>query len=274
MSPPLYNLFAFLRARAPGGIALAFSGGTDSALLLSALAHLYREAPFPLTALVMQSPLQFPEETQEARAQAERLQVPCEVCTIDTLALEQVRHNPPDRCYWCKRHFFSVFSQKAAAAGLNTLMDGTNADDLRSYRPGLRALREYGVVSPLAELGFSKQEVRALARELAVPVWNRPSAPCLATRLPYGTELTPELLGRIAKAETFVQGLLPAETPVRVRVHEQTSLVRIETAPEAIPALLAARPQLLETLHALGFTYLTLDLDGFRSGSMDGARGA
>lgn len=269
MTSQLEKLLAYLRERAPAGIALAFSGGTDSALLLAALAALQQEAPFPLKALTMRSPLQFPEESKDAQNEAARLGVDLEICPVDPLQLPDFRDNPPDRCYWCKRHFFGLFREKATALGLTWLLDGTNADDRQSYRPGLKALAELGVVSPLAELGFSKQDVRELARELSVSAWKKPSAPCLATRFPYGTRLTAENLRKTAEAERFVRGLLPAGTPLRLRVQENGTLARIETTPEAFPTLLRARTTITAALRALGFAFIALDLDGFRSGSMD-----
>ena len=261
------QLKQFLRARTEHGIALAFSGGTDSSFLLAILKELHDGSAFPLAAFYMQTVFQTESELEYARAAAAEAGVGLEVFRCDPLSLPELRFNPPDRCYRCKRHLFGQFLDAARARGLETLIDGTNADDLKVYRPGRKALRELGVISPLAELGFTKAEIRRLAAERGLACAGKPSLPCLATRFEYGTELTPELLDRTGRGEELVRKLLPPQTDVRLRVHGE--LARIEVSPEALPLVLNCRDKINAGLKQLGFKFLTLDLEGFRSGCYD-----
>lgn len=264
------GLKEFLSTRATGGISLAFSGGVDSLLLLEVLRLLHRERPFPLTAMTIHSPFHREEETAAAAEAAARAGVEWVRIDCDLLAEPAVRENPPDRCYRCKRRIFSAILAEAAERGLRTVIDGTNADDLKVWRPGVRALREVGVLSPLAELGISKPEVRAIAAELGLKEASKPAAPCLATRFPAGTALTSEALRRVAAGEALIRELIPEARDLRLRVHGD--LARIEIAPE-LPVLAAARKErMVSGLKRLGFAYITLDLEGFRSGSMDRAQ--
>ncbi len=251
-----------LRKIAEGGIALAYSGGVDSALLLAVLAELRREKNFPLLALTMRSPFS-PRGADDVPAD-----VPSETLDVALAnAPAALRENAAERCYFCKKHFFSAFAEIARERGLRTLADGTNADDLGAFRPGLRALRELGVVSPLADAGFSKADVRAAAKKLSVPAAEKPSSPCLATRFPTGTALTEEALRAVERGEDFLRKFLPPAAPLRLRVHGE--IARIETAPEAFPRLFAEREKICAQLRELGFRRAALDLGGFRSGSMD-----
>ena len=261
------ELRQFLRARSEHGIALAFSGGTDSSFLLAVLEELHDGSAFPLAAFYMQTVFQTGAELEYARTAAAAAGVALDVFHCDPLSLPELRFNPPDRCYICKRHLFGQFLEAARSRGLGTVIDGTNADDLNVYRPGRKALRELGVVSPLAELGFTKAEIRRLAAGLGLACAGRPSMPCLATRFEYGTELTPELLDRTGRGEELVRKLLPPETDVRLRVHG--SLARIEVSPAALPLVLDRRDKINAGLRQLGFKFLTLDLEGFRSGCYD-----
>lgn len=251
-----------LRKITADGVALAYSGGVDSALLLAVLAELRREKNFPLLALTMRSPFS-PRGADDVPAG-----VPSE--TIDVALADApaaLRENAAERCYFCKRHFFSAFAEIARERGLRTLADGTNADDLVAFRPGLRALRELGVVSPLADAGFGKADVRAAARRLKLSVAEKPSSPCLATRFPTGTHLTEKALLAVRDGEDFLRKFLSPTAPLRLRVHGETA--RIETAPEAFPRLFAEREKICARLRELSFRRAALDLDGFRSGSMD-----
>ena len=192
-----------LRLLAPHGIALAFSGGVDSTFLLSVLKELHDETPFPLLALTMHTVFQPDDETEAAKRQTAEFGVEAEVFTCDPLALPEVRSNPPDRCCWCKRKIFRTFLDVCRARRIAHLLDGTNADDGHAYRPGRRALKELGVLSPLASLGFTKQEIRELSAERGLPTATKPSMPCLATRFEYGAELTPESMLPPAFSQVF-----------------------------------------------------------------------
>jgi len=261
------QLMELLRKYSGGGIALAFSGGVDSSFLLFSLKRLHDRKPFPLKAVMMQTVFQQEDEFSEARKTAAELGSTLEVLRCDPLSLPELRTNPPDRCYRCKRHIFGEFLKFCREHGIKTLMDGTNADDLQVYRPGRKALRELGVVSPLAELGFTKAEIRSLAAEHGLDFASKPSMPCLATRFEYGTELTPELLERTGQGETFIRKILPENTAVRLRV--QGKIARIEVPPPAMGTILANREEIAAKLRKLNFEFITLDLEGFRSGCYD-----
>lgn len=257
----------YLRKKTGGGVALAFSGGVDSSFLLAVLKEISDETPFPLQALTMRTVFHRQDEMTEARQFASFCKVKLAEFSCDPLALPELRNNPPDRCYWCKRHIFQVFQNYAADHHLGVLMDGTNGDDLRVYRPGRRALRELGVVSPLAELGFTKTEIRRLAAERGLKCAGKPAMPCLATRFDYGTELTPERLRQTAAGEELIRRLLPADTDLRLRVQDR--IARIEVPPESWDMVLRNRIGISAGLKQLGFEFVTLDLEGFRSGCYD-----
>ena len=247
------------------GICEAFSGGVDSALLLSVLSELHARKPFPLLAVVFSTPFHTAEETASAMKQAEELDVQTELIERDVLSDPVLRDNPKDRCYHCKRSLFSEMKRIAAARGIQNLVDGTNADDTQAYRPGRKALEELGVLSPLALCGFTKDEIRAAARELLVPVADKPSSPCLATRFPYGTHMTDEALRKVERGENILRGF--GLDVVRLRVHGDVA--RIETDADGCEIVSGRRFEVAFALRQAGFPYAALDLEGFRSGSMD-----
>ncbi len=257
----------FLRQYTDSGIALAFSGGTDSTLLLAVLAEMYREKPFPLAALSMHSIFQTPEELNEVKKLAAGYAVPLQIFTGDPLQIPEVKGNLPDRCYHCKKFIFSTFRNYAREHGLEFLLDGTHAGDRNVYRPGRKALAELGVISPLAELGMDKPEIRELAKKLKAAVSDKPAAPCLATRFDYGTLLTPELLKKVSAGEAILRQYLPENTPLRLRVHGD--IARIEIPADAMLGFLDHREEISRKLQEQSFRFITLDLQGFRSGSYD-----
>lgn len=245
-------------------VIVAFSGGVDSSLLLklvcesgSTLRKVY--------AVTMQTMLHPAGEIESARKVAEEIGAEHIVILVDELMDAGIEDNPEDRCYLCKKHLFSKMKDKAQELQVEVLMEGTNEDDLHVYRPGLRAIRELGVISPLAEAGFTKDEVRLLAAEYGLSVSDRPAAPCLATRFPYGTRISYDELARVAEGEQYLKGL--GLYNVRLRIHGQVA--RIEVDDEKIGKILEYRRQIVEYLKKLGYSYVTLDLEGFRSGSMD-----
>lgn len=261
------DLKDFLRQYTSRGIALAFSGGTDSTLLLAVLAELHRETPFTLTALTMYSVFQAPEELEAVKKLAQEYNVPLQIFNNDPLQIPEVAGNLPDRCYHCKKFIFSTFRQYANQHGCAVLLDGTHAGDLNVYRPGRKALAELEVLSPLAELGMNKPEIRDLAKKLNIAVSGKPAAPCLATRFEYGTRLSPEMLQKVSAGERVLRQYLPETSPLRMRV--QGELARIEILPEDMPLIMANREAVLTGLRQLDFRFITLDLQGFRSGSYD-----
>ena len=265
MKNKLNELRRLLENLSADGVCAAFSGGVDSALLLNVLSEIHARKPFPLLAVVFATAFHTAEETASAMKQAEELGVPAELVERDVLSDPVLRENPKDRCYHCKCALFSEMKRIAEAHGIQNLVDGTNADDTRVYRPGRKALEELGVLSPLAVCGFTKDEIRAAARELLISVADKPSTPCLATRFPYGTVLTDEALRRVERGEAVLRefGL----KVVRLRVHGDVA--RIETDPDGFELVVAKRFDIAFALRQEGFPYVTLDMEGFRSGSMD-----
>jgi uncharacterized protein len=243
---------------------VAFSGGADSALLLR-LAQ--RHVPGRVLAVTAVSPLH-PDGSHAAEV-ASALGVEHRIVEVDPLSDPAFRGNPPDRCYICKHSIFRALFELARDEGLARVIEGSNADDLVEFRPGRRALAELGVGSPLVDAGLTKVDVRALSRELELPTASRVSDTCLATRFPYGAELTREALARAGRAEAFLRPLV--DGPLRVRVHGETA--RIEVDRTQIPRIsnpeVGARVD--EQLRGLGFARVTIDLAGYRSGSMDAA---
>ena len=188
------------------------------------------------------------------------------VCiSVDEFGDEQIAGNPVNRCYLCKKMIFRSVLEKSAQLGFDTVIDGTNEDDLHVYRPGIQALRELGIRSPLAEAGITKKMVRQWLAELGLAVAGKPATPCLATRIPYGEALDERILSRVAQGEKYLRAM--GFLNVRLRVHGK--IARIEIDIEQMELLIQNRKAVIEHLKELGFVYITLDLEGFRSGSMD-----
>lgn len=247
-----------------GSAVLAFSGGVDSSLLLRAAAEALGPRLIAVTAVSATYP---PDELHNAKALAASLCVDHRVVHSRELADESFISNGPDRCYHCKRELFGELCRIAAAEGAVAVLDGSNRDDGRDHRPGMRAAREFAVRSPLIEADLGKQEVRDLARSLGLSVWDKPSLACLSSRIPYGTRITGELLQRIQAAEDAVRDAGVAV--VRVRHHGETA--RIEVGERDLGMLIdeTRRRKITVSLKALGYTYVCLDLEGYRTGSMN-----
>ena len=247
-----------------GSAAVAFSGGVDSAYLLAeARDVLGRENVLAVTLTASVYP---PEDLHEANALAEQLDVRHTMLEQHPLEIPGFADNPPDRCYVCKRALFQSVLDLARDRGLGAVLDGSNADDARAYRPGNRAIEELGVRSPLKEAGVTKQDVRALSRRLDLPTAERPSSPCLATRFPYGQVITEAALERVAAAERRLHHL--GYRVCRVRHHGDVA--RIEVPSEQVARLVTRDgPQVTADLKALGYAYVTVDLEGYRCGAMD-----
>lgn len=261
------QLLAYMNQCAGTDVALAFSGGVDSSLLLKMACDCAGEQGTKVYAVTFQTRLHPPCDLEAAKKIAEELKAEHVILQVDELEMEEIGYNPENRCYLCKKNLFGHLKKFADEKGIPCLMDGTNEDDLHVYRPGLRALAEFGVESPLARCGVTKEEVRALAAEYGISAAGRPSTPCMATRLPYGSLLSYELLDRIAAGEEWMRGLLGERTNIRLRVHGE--IARIETDESGMELLLRERKNVVRKLQELGFPYITLDLEGFRSGSMD-----
>ena len=254
------------RIRGLGRLAVAYSGGVDSTLLFhTAVETLGRENAL---GLLVSSETLTPSEFEEARTLAVERGWPIEILAYSELDIAGFRENAIDRCYTCKKELFGRLLELARRRGFETLADGSSHEDLTDdYRPGMRASRELGVVSPLLELGLRKDEIRALSHAAGLPNWNKPSAACLASRFPYGTPITREGLDQVARGEALLRA--KGFSQVRVRWHE--SVARIEVLADEIPRLLdpALRNEIVRTFKEIGFRYATLDLQGYRTGSLN-----
>ena len=248
-----------------GSLAIGYSGGVDSTLLLKvavdclgsrALAMIGRSETYPT------------REFEEALAFATRAGARYEIVRTEETDELKFQENPPDRCYYCKTELFGKLQEIAAREGIPWIADGTITDDLGDFRPGMRARTEREVRSPLLEAGFSKADVRELSHHLELPTWDKPSFACLSSRFPYGTPILRENLSRVDAAESFLRD--NGFRRFRVRFHD-TNTARVEVDPAEIPRLVEQtfRSTLVDRLKQLGFTYVTLDLQGYRTGSMN-----
>lgn len=246
-------------------LCLAFSGGVDSSLLLKLACDSGKKHGNPVYAVTFETMLHPACDMENARRVAEEMEAVHVVLQVDELELQEIRNNPVERCYLCKKHLFQVLKAFAGEKGITCVMDGTNEDDLHVYRPGIKALKELGIESPLARCHMTKDEVKHMTKEYGISVAYRPSTPCMATRLPYGASLDYDLLRRIEEGEHYLRSLLSGN--IRLRVHGD--IARIELDLPQMEQAISRREEIISTLHELGFPYIALDLEGFRSGSMD-----
>ena len=245
-----------------GSAVIAFSGGVDSALLASVAHRVLGSRAVAVTAISHIYPR---IEIEAAKTLAREIGIRHILLETEELDNTAFVANDLDRCLYCKRELFLKLSRIASDEGLEWVIDGSNHDDLGDYRPGRMAAEELGVRSPLTEAGLGKEDIRALSRELGLSTWDKPSLACLASRIPYGTPITIDLLGRISEAEDYIRSL--GVKQVRVRHHGE--IARIEAPPEEMALLLQNRSGLVERLRNFGYTYVTLDLEGYRTGSMN-----
>jgi uncharacterized protein len=247
-----------------GGAVVAFSGGTDSALVAAVAARALGDRALAVTAV---SPSLPPGELQEAREVAGLVGIRHRAVRTHEVEREGYLSNGADRCYHCKTELYDVLGRIAHEEALPAVVSGANVDDLGDWRPGLRAAGERGVRHPLVEAGFTKAEVREAARELGLPTWDKPASACLSSRIEHGVRITVEELSRVGRAERALRDL--GFRQVRVRVHGEVARVEVEPAEVARLASPAVRERVIEALKGLGYRYVTVDLEGFRSGSMN-----
>jgi uncharacterized protein len=249
-----------------GNVLVAFSGGVDSTFLLKTAHDALGEKTLAVTAA---SDIHASHELGEARTLAESFGVRHVVVSSGEMTDNAFLANPPDRCYHCKKKLFTQLLDLAKENAIPFVIDGSNKDDRKDYRPGVKALRELGVRSPLEEAGLTKDDIRALSKEAELPTWDRPALACLASRIPYGTRITPELLKKIDEAETFLRQL----GFMQVRVRDHGVIARIEMLPDDRKVLIedSLVIEIVQKLKSLGYLYVTLDLEGYRTGSLNEA---
>lgn len=247
-----------------GSALITYSGGVDSTFLLGAAKRVLEDKVVALTARSSTYPA---SELGEALQIAKELGVRHLVVDSEELDIPGFRENPPDRCYYCKTELFTKAFSVAGEQGMGYVCDGSNADDEGDYRPGMRAACDLGVRSPLKEAGLTKEEIRISSRRMGLPTWDKPALACLSSRFPYGETITPEKLSMVERAEAFLRSL--GYRQLRVRHHD--AMARIELAPEELEKFMKSgqADKVAAELKALGYTYVTVDLEGYRTGSMN-----
>ncbi|PIQ88922.1 MAG: TIGR00268 family protein [Candidatus Omnitrophica bacterium CG11_big_fil_rev_8_21_14_0_20_42_13] len=241
----------------------AYSGGVDSSFLLKVTHDMLGNN---LLAVIAKSPTYTKSELKEAAGFCRKYKIKYLVIETDELNNPRFAKNPKNRCFYCKDELFSKLKQIARKKGLNCVIDGSNADDATDYRPGAKAKEKHGIRSPLQEAGLTKEGIRKLSKEMGLSVWNKPSLACLASRFPYNSRITKKDLKRINSAEEFLRGLGFKQ----VRVRHYNGLARIELPKDDIDTvLLTVSQKIVNKFKKLGYNYITLDLEGYRSGSMN-----
>jgi len=257
----LHNLKEYLRSL--GRVAVAFSSGVDSTFLLKVAHDVLGDNAVAMTATSCSFPKREFDETASFCAENGIKQI---TVISNELDIPEFRKNPTNRCYLCKSELFKKIISLAKENGIEYVCEGSNVDDMGDYRPGMKAVAELGIKSPLRECGLSKEEIRALSKEMNLPTWDKPSFACLASRFAYGEEINEKKLSMVENAEQFLLDM--GFKQFRVRIHGE-NLARIEVLPAELEALLSKREEVTKHLRELGFAYVTMDLQGYRTGAMN-----
>ena len=259
MQTKFEKLKNYLQEQDKQGVCLAFSGGIDSLLLLYLCKNLN------MTTVTLDSVFQDEEDIIFTQEICRRWEIKQHIIDYSPLKEETLANNPADRCYYCKKLFFGKIKTYAEEQGLEHIIDGTNFDDLKEYRPGRKALEELGIISPFAEFKITKKEIRDYARICGIECYDKPSNPCFATRFPYGDLITSENIKKVKLCEKFLKE--NGFSPCRVRLHND--IARIEILPKQFEKFLSKKDLIIKSFKETGIIYITLDLEGYRSGSMD-----
>lgn len=243
-------------------VVIAFSGGVDSTFLLKVALEVLGDKALAVTAASSTYPAQ---EQAEAQKLARELGARHQLIVSEELEIEGFAENPPNRCYYCKNELFTKLLGVANDEGMNYVLDGSNFDDLNDHRPGMKAAKELGVRSPLKEAGLTKDEIRYFSKEMGLSTWNKPSFACLSSRFPYGIKITEEKLSQVDRGEMFLRSL--GFQQFRLRYHGE--IARIEITRDQFQLMVEKADQVVEALKDYGFTYITMDLQGYRTGSMN-----
>jgi uncharacterized protein len=243
-------------------VAIAYSGGVDSTFLVNVAHEVLGDKAVAITATSSTYPQR---ELKQAKKYTKNIGMKHIIINSEETEIDNFSKNPINRCYYCKKELFSKIKQVANQEKLNYILDGSNADDINDYRPGMKALKEFDVISPLKDVGLTKKEIKKISKEMKLETWDKPAFACLASRFPYGTEITKSLLEQIEKAESFLQFL--GVKQFRVRYHKD--IARIEVSKDDFQLILTNSDKIVEKFKEIGFKYITLDIEGYRTGSLN-----
>ena len=247
-----------------GSVLVAFSAGVDSTFLAKVAHEVLGAGALAVTG---RSVTLASSELEESRALAEQIGIRHIIVDTDEIADESFGNNPPNRCYFCKNELYTILNRVASQEEMAVIVDGSNADDVGDHRPGMQAARELGVRSPLMETGMTKEDIRTLSQSFGLPTWDKPAQACLSSRFPYGDRITPEKIAQVEKAEAALREL--GFRQLRVRHHDRIARIEVPKADVARLVDEEISEQVIARMKEAGFTYVTIDLEGFRSGSMN-----